>query len=75
MNASTVMPKLGAGQGLEHRRDVDAWVDFVLDRLARLPVGVAAGGHSEGERLRGHTGDGGAGEADCSHRRGGRTRL
>lgn len=56
------MPKLGAGQGLAHRRDVAAWVDFVLDRLARLPVGVANGGHSESERLRGHTVDGGAEE-------------
>jgi len=74
MNDTAALPRLGTGQVLAPRRGVAAQADLVLDRLARLPVGVTAGGHPEGERLRGHAA-GGGGEANRNHRRGGRVRL
>jgi len=66
---------LDTGQDLALCCGVDAQADLMQDRLVRLPMGVADGGHPEVERLRGHAGGGEAGKVGPNHRRGDRERL
>ncbi len=58
MNDTAALPRLGTGQVLAPCRGGAAQVDFVLDRIARLPVGEADVGHPKGEQLLGHDGYG-----------------